>query len=69
MEKILNVMRVLDSFGVVYNFRYRDKKKYKTALGGFFLILFLVLVFVYVEKMILWKDQIIKLKIKKVLML
>ena len=46
MEKILNVMRVLDSFGVVYNFRYRDKKKYKTALGGFFLILFLVLVFV-----------------------
>ena len=39
-------MRVLDSFGVVYNFRYRDKKKYKTALGGFFLILFLVLVFV-----------------------
>ena len=46
MESILNFFRILDSFGVVYNFRYRDRKKYQTAMGGFFFILFLILVFV-----------------------
>ena len=44
MESILNFMRALDSFGIAYNFRYRDKNKYKTAIGGSFCILFLILV-------------------------
>ena len=46
MEGFLNFLRVLDSFGLVYNFRYRDKKKFQTAIGGFFFILFLIVVFV-----------------------
>ena len=44
MEVILNFLRALDSFGIAYNFRYRDKNKYKTAIGGSFCILFLILV-------------------------
>ena len=44
MEAILNFLRALDSFGIAYNFRYRDKNKYKTAIGGSFCILFLILV-------------------------
>ena len=44
MESILNFLRALDSFGIAYNFRYRDKNKYKTAIGGSFCILFLILV-------------------------
>ena len=46
METILGILRFIDTFGVAYNFRYRDKKKYKTALGGFILVLFIVLVLV-----------------------
>ena len=46
MEGLLNFLRMLDSFGLVYNFRYRDKKKYKTIIGGFFFILYLIVVFV-----------------------
>ena len=44
MKAILNFLRALDSFGIAYNFRYRDKNKYKTAIGGSFCILFLILV-------------------------
>ena len=44
MEASLNFLRALDSFGIAYNFRYRDKNKYKTAIGGSFCILFLILV-------------------------
>ena len=46
MEGLLNFLRILDSFGLVYNFRYRNKKKYQTAIGGFFFILYLIVVFV-----------------------
>ena len=46
MVSFLNFLRALDSFGVIYNFRYTDKKKYQTAMGGFFFILFLIVVFV-----------------------
>ena len=46
METILGILRFIDTFGVAYNFRYRDKKKYKTALGGFILVLFIILVLV-----------------------
>ena len=46
MVSFLNFLRALDSFGVIYNFRYIDKKKYQTAMGGFFFILFLIVVFV-----------------------
>ena len=47
MEAFLSFLRVLDSFGVVYNFRYRDRKKYQTPIGGFIFILFLIFVFVF----------------------
>ena len=48
MEAFLNFLRVLDSFGITYNFRYRDRKKYQTAIGGFVYILFLIFVFIFV---------------------
>ena len=48
MEAFLNFLRVLDSFGITYNFRYRDRKKYQTAMGGFVFILFLIFVIVFV---------------------
>ena len=34
---------MIDIFGVSYNFRYKDKEKFQTSLGGFILILFGVL--------------------------
>ena len=48
MEGLLNFLRALDTFGIVYNFRYRDKKKYQTAMGGFISILFLIFVIIFV---------------------
>ena len=37
---------MIDIFGVNYNFRYKEKERYGTALGGFFIVLLIVLVFV-----------------------
>jgi hypothetical protein len=34
---------MIDIFGVNYNFRYKEKEKYQTALGGFIIILFAIL--------------------------
>ena len=46
MKSIRNFLRAIDIFGVTYNFRYQSKEKFQTALGGFVIILFLVLVLV-----------------------
>ena len=46
MKIILNFFRTIDIFGVNYNFRYKSKEKYQTAIGGFFVLLFFVVVLV-----------------------
>ena len=38
---IKSFLRKLDVFGVPYAFKYRDKEKYRTALGGLFVLLFI----------------------------
>ena len=40
MKAIKKFLTIVDIFGVNYNFRYKDKEKYQTPLGGFFLLLF-----------------------------
>ena len=42
MNSIAKFFTMIDIFGVNYNFRYKDKEKYQTALGGFIVILFVV---------------------------
>ena len=42
MKSIKSFLRKLDVFGVPYSFKYRDKEKYTTALGGLFVVLFIV---------------------------
>ena len=41
MKSIKSFLRKLDVFGVPYAFKYRDKEKYTTALGGLFVVLFI----------------------------
>ena len=43
---ILSFLQAIDLFCVTFAFRYKSKEKYKTALGGFFVLLFLVLALV-----------------------
>ena len=43
MKSIEKFLTMIDIFGVSYNFRYKDKEKFQTSLGGFILILFGVL--------------------------
>ena len=40
MKSIEKFLTMIDIFGVSYNFRYKDKEKFQTSLGGFILILF-----------------------------
>ena len=40
---ILSFFRSIDLFGVTFSFRYKTKEKYQTALGGFFVLLFVIL--------------------------
>ena len=42
MSAIKSFFTMIDIFGVNYNFRYKDKEKYQTALGGFIVILFVI---------------------------
>ena len=44
MRSIKSFLRKLDMFGVSYNFRYKSREKYQTSLGGFFILLFVILV-------------------------
>ena len=43
MSAIKSFFTMIDIFGVNYNFKYKDKEKYQTALGGFIVILFAIL--------------------------
>ena len=44
MRSMKNFLRKIDIFGVYYNFRYKNREKYQTSLGGFFILLFVILV-------------------------
>ena len=46
MKSIKNFLSIIDIFGVTYTFRYKEREKYGTSLGGFFIILLLILVLV-----------------------
>ena len=41
MREIKSFLRKIDVFGVPYNFKHQDQEKYTTALGGFFVFLFI----------------------------
>ena len=43
MSAIINFLAMIDIFGIIFPFRYKDKEKYQTAFGGFLLILFIAL--------------------------
>ena len=46
MEKIIDLIKELDIYGITYSFRYKNKERYQTALGGIIVILFFILVIV-----------------------
>ena len=43
MKYIKALLRKFDSFGVSYSFKYKSEEKYTTSIGGFFVILFIIL--------------------------
>ena len=47
METIKSFLSTIDIFGITYAFRYKQKERYQTVLGGFILILFLVVVLAF----------------------
>jgi len=47
METIKHFLTTIDIFGITYSFRYKQKERYQTVLGGFVLILFLALVLAF----------------------
>ena len=42
MNAIVKFLTMIDIFGVNYNFRYKEKEKYQTPLGGVIIILFAI---------------------------
>ena len=46
MKSIKSFFRALDIYGITYSFRYKDKERYQTSIGGFIVILFLILVLI-----------------------
>ena len=40
MKSIKNFLITFDIFGITYAFRYKDKEKYQTSLGGLVVIFF-----------------------------
>ena len=46
MKNIKSLLKTIDIFGITFSFRYKDKEKYKTSLGGLIVLLFLILVLV-----------------------
>ena len=44
MRPIKKILTKIDLFGVTYNFKYKSKEKYQTSLGGFFILIFVILV-------------------------
>ena len=43
MSGVLDFLAMLDIFGTIFNFRYKERERYQTAFGGFLLILFIAL--------------------------
>ena len=46
MNSFKNFLRAIDIFGINFSFRYKNKEKYQTSLGGFIVILFCIVVVV-----------------------
>ena len=46
MGKIKDILTTIDLFGITISFRYKNRKRYQTPLGGFFLLLFVIILFV-----------------------
>ena len=46
MKAIKKLLTKIDIFGINFTFRYREKEKYQTSIGGFFFLLFLIAVLV-----------------------
>ena len=44
MRPIKKLLTKIDLFGVTYNFKYKSKEKYQTSFGGFFILIFVILV-------------------------
>ena len=44
MKSFKNFLKAIDIFGITFSFRYKDKERYKTVIGGLIIILFLILV-------------------------
>ena len=43
MHEIKKFLRTVDLFGITFTFRYKNKEKYQTSLGGLFNIFFIIL--------------------------
>ena len=43
MSGVLDFLAMLDIFGTIFNFRYKERERYQTAFGGFLLVLFIAL--------------------------
>ena len=41
MKSLKSFLRKIDFFGVPFSFKYKNKEKYTTAIGGFFMVLFI----------------------------
>ena len=46
MKVIKKFLTMVDIFGINFTFRYKGQEKYQTAIGGFFMVLFLIAVFI-----------------------
>ena len=44
MNPFIRFLTMIDIFGISFTFRYKDKERYQTALGGFIVLLFLIVV-------------------------
>ena len=44
MNFFLKFLTMIDIFGITFTFRYKDKERYQTAIGGFIVLLFFILV-------------------------
>ena len=44
MNAFLKFLTMIDIFGITFTFRYKDKERYQTAIGGFIVLLFFILV-------------------------
>ena len=47
MRAIKSFLRKIDVFGVPYSFKHQEQEKYTTALGGFFVFLFIVQLYLW----------------------